>query len=389
MKKNDTKKILIVIDALDVGGAEMDIIRNFSVLNQHQQDMIEILTYHHRGVLADLCESKMVKVHHSESSYLLKLLQKIPIIKQMIPVLFIRHFIKKIRPDIVHVFLLRPYFYTAIAFLLGFRKRPFLIMSRLNLHYHHQKYPLLARVEKKLCHPLCDKIVGNSQAILQNLTDEGVSSHKKCLIYNGIETEKFTINRAIDFYQTDYFTITAIGNLHSYKGYGDLLEAMRLLKQQHSTLKFKLLIAGRDENNNLADYHDFLKNHQFEEIIQFMGHCDNVIALLQQSHLHVHPSHTEGLPNAIIEAMSAELPVIATNVGGIPELIDDGKTGLLIAPHAPQQLADKIAFMLQNPQKMHQFGQAGKAKADKLFNLSQSVLAYQQLYKGIMKKKNH
>ncbi len=380
------KKILVIIDALDVGGAEMDIIRNFSVLNQEANFDMSVFTYHHRGALADLSEENGLPVDLPKTGKIMALLQKLPLIKQLVNILLIRQKIKEDKPDIIHSFLLRPYFYTAIAYLLmGKKNRPIFIMSRLNLNFHQQKYPLMAMIEKKLCHPLCDKVVGNSKAILQNLSDEGIETHRQYLIYNGIDTTQFTMNRNASFFRQKPFILTAIGNLHSYKGYDDLLNAVQLLQTQSQELQFKLLpfkllIAGRDESGNLARYQQFITAHNLVPHIEFIGHCDDVIKFLANSHLHLHPSHTEGLPNAIIEAMSAELPVIACNVGGIPELVAHQENGLLVAPRVPQQLADAIATLLDKPESMYHYGKVGKQKADAKFNISNSLAAYRQLY---------
>ncbi|MCH9853151.1 MAG: glycosyltransferase [Alphaproteobacteria bacterium] len=375
------KKILIIIDALDVGGAEMDIIRNFSVLNQEADFDMSVFTYHHRGALADLSEENGLPVDLPKIGKIITLLQKLPLIKQLLTILLIRQKIKQDRPDIIHSFLLRPYFYSAIAYLLmGKKNRPIFIMSRLNLNFHQQKYPLMAVIETKICHPLCDKVVGNSKAILQDLSDEGIAPHRQYLIYNGIDTTQFTMNRKASFYHQKPFTLTAIGNLHSYKGYDDLLNAVQILQAKSQELQFKLLIAGRDESDNLARYQQFITAHKLVPYIEFIGHCDDILSFLAKSHLHLHPSHTEGLPNAIIEAMSAELPVIACNVGGIPELITHQENGLLVEPCAPQQLADAIKTLLAQPETMYRYGQRGKQKADACFHISNSLAAYRQLY---------
>ncbi len=375
------KKILIIIDALDVGGAEMDIIRNFSVLNQEVNFNISVFTYHHRGVLADLSEQKGLPVSLPKLNKMMRCLQKLPIIKQFVNILLIRQKVKQDSPDIMHSFLLRPYLYSAIAYrLLGKKNRPIFIMSRLNLNFHQQKYPLIAVIEKKFCHPLCAKAVGNSKAILQNLSDEGIASNRQYLIYNGIDTKQFTVNRKEAFYQKKPFIFTAIGNLHHYKGYADLLNAVQILQAKWKTLPFRLLIAGRDESDNQLRYQQFIGAHKLHSHIEFIGHCDDIPAFLKNSHLHLHPSHTEGLPNAIIEAMSAELPVIACNVGGIPELIAHESNGLLVDACAPQQLADAMARLLAQPETMYRYGQAGKQKADSYFHLNNSLAAYRQLY---------
>ena len=100
------------------------------------------------------------------------------------------------------------------------------------------------------------------------------------------------------------------------------------------------------------------------EKIEFLGHRDDVSAVLSQADIFVLPSRSEAFPNAIMEAMAAGLPVVASNVGGIPELVEDGRTGHLVQPGDAAALASSLIGLLEQPQRLEEFGRAARRKVE-------------------------
>jgi glycosyltransferase involved in cell wall biosynthesis len=94
----------------------------------------------------------------------------------------------------------------------------------------------------------------------------------------------------------------------------------------------------------------------------------------------VHPSLTEGLSNVVLEGMAAGLPVVATRVGGNPELVQDGRTGLLIPPQDEAALAQAIAFLLDRPHVARQFGESGRERIAREFSIGSMLQKTQDLY---------
>ena len=140
----------------------------------------------------------------------------------------------------------------------------------------------------------------------------------------------------------------------------------------------KFVIAGdgtcREDLLTLARELGVLKN------IDFLGHRDDVSAVLSQADIFVLPSQSEAFPNAIMEAMATGLPVVASNVGGIPELVEDGRTGHLVQPGDATALADSVIALLQQPQRLEEFGRAGRSKVEQSYSFDRMVAQFEDLY---------
>jgi glycosyltransferase involved in cell wall biosynthesis len=114
--------------------------------------------------------------------------------------------------------------------------------------------------------------------------------------------------------------------------------------------------------------------------VRFMGHRDDVPAILSESDLFVLPSESEASPNVILEAMAAGLPVVASNVGGIPELVTDGVTGSLVPPADSDALAAALLDLLDHPGRATAFGQAGRARIEQEHSFDRTVVQFETLY---------
>jgi glycosyltransferase involved in cell wall biosynthesis len=137
--------------------------------------------------------------------------------------------------------------------------------------------------------------------------------------------------------------IIFVGNIRPVKGIEYLINAMRLIVEKEPTTR--LVIVGSYNSN-------FIKRipSDISEKIYLIGFVDNnkVSGFMKSSDILVLPSLSEGVPNVLLEAMAVGLPIVATNVGGIPEIISDGINGFLVEPRSSQQLAEKILLLLNN-----------------------------------------
>src|SRR5205823_745017 len=102
----------------------------------------------------------------------------------------------------------------------------------------------------------------------------------------------------------------------------------------------------------------------------FLGKRPDVPAILTTANVVCHPSHAEGLPNALLEAAAAAKPMVATRVGGIPELVRDGESGFLVPPRDPPALTRALRVVLSNPERASAMGQAARAQVEREFTLS-------------------
>lgn len=119
--------------------------------------------------------------------------------------------------------------------------------------------------------------------------------------------------------------------------------------------------------------------------VRLLGPRDDVPALMAAADLVVHPSHEEGFSNTILEAMAAGKAVVATDVGGIPEAVEDGVTGLLVPPCSPDRLAKALLSLLEDPARARGMGDAGRRRVRETFPLAKMVGEIEDLYEEILR----
>jgi glycosyltransferase involved in cell wall biosynthesis len=177
----------------------------------------------------------------------------------------------------------------------------------------------------------------------------------------------------------DAFVISVVANLHRYKGHDDLLRALHRIEDRLPA-PWLVLAPGRDVHDNLARLTLMSQQLGLLERVRFLGECHDIPAILGAADLHVSPSHTEGFPNNILEAMAAGLPVIATAVGGVPEMVIDGETGVLVPAENPSELGDAILQLALDTRRRHRLARAARAHVEARFSLERSVAAYEDIY---------
>jgi glycosyltransferase involved in cell wall biosynthesis len=118
-----------------------------------------------------------------------------------------------------------------------------------------------------------------------------------------------------------------------------------------------------------------------------LGTRTDVSEIMRLSDVVVLCSHEEGFPNVVLEAMAAGRPVVATRVGGVPEIVEDEKTGLLVPPRDPEKLAEGIMRVLRDRRAAEAMGQRGLELVRERFTIEKMVTAYEKLYESLMLKK--
>ncbi|GIK56062.1 MAG: glycosyltransferase [Chloroflexi bacterium] len=173
--------------------------------------------------------------------------------------------------------------------------------------------------------------------------------------------------------------IVSVGNLRKVKDQQTLIRAAHQLQQQGRP--FHLLLVG--DGQRRAALEQLTRDLNLADHITFMGRRADVSAILADSDIKVLSSRSEGLPAAIMEAMAAGLPVVATAVGGVPELVQDGLTGQLVPPDNAPALADALAVLLQNPSLRQQYGRVGQQYLLTHFSLPDKVAELEQVYHSL------
>jgi glycosyltransferase involved in cell wall biosynthesis len=170
--------------------------------------------------------------------------------------------------------------------------------------------------------------------------------------------------------------VGALGRLDSVKGYDDLIRAVGILRDQGTPVRCVIAGVGGDEPRLTA----LIAELALGQDVELLGLRDDVPSLLEAFDVAVMSSHSEGAPLAIIEYMAAGLPILATRVGGIPELIQDGEHGLLVAPRNPAALAAGLARLLAEPALARRLGQAARARQRAEYDLERTVRRLEALY---------
>ena len=157
--------------------------------------------------------------------------------------------------------------------------------------------------------------------------------------------------------------LICVGRLAQQKGYPDLLEAFSAVLQHYD--EARLVIVGRGPLE--SEIREKIRALGLEDNVTMLGLRSDVPVLFAASDIYVSASHWEGLPVAMLEAMAASLPVVATRVGNVPDVLKDGG-GCLVDPENPAQLAEAIVMLLEDKKSQQQLGAAGKAVIEKRYN---------------------
>ena len=211
----------------------------------------------------------------------------------------------------------------------------------------------------------------------------GVPPDRVTTVHNGIDMERYAPDPKVRYEErtrlgisNDELLVGAVGNLYAVKGHRYLLEALAQVRQ--SAPNIRCVIAGRGELRADLERHAAVLG--IASNVQFLGFYDRVPALLQAIDVFVHPSVSEGLPLAVLEAMASGKPVIATRVGGIPEVVVHGRNGLLAAPASAEDLARQLEAILVSPSIGRRLGEEARETVREWFGMAAMVARYGALY---------
>jgi glycosyltransferase involved in cell wall biosynthesis len=252
--------------------------------------------------------------------------------------------------------------------------------------------PTMRRCQKAACR-LADCIVANSNAVRDWLVNDGVDPGRITVIRNGIVVppekvggERFSVRKELGI-PFDAPVVATVCRLTPSKGLEDLIQAAARVKTSMPRVQF--LIAGKDlsQPGYRAQLETYAAQLNVAEQVRFLGEREDVLDILRESDLFVLPSLSEGLSNVLLEAMTASLPVVATNVGGNPEVVEDGKTGLLVPVRNVEELTTSIVRILASPELARGFGGAGRRRVVTEFSLGSMVTHTQDLYLSLLERR--
>ena len=224
---------------------------------------------------------------------------------------------------------------------------------------------------QRLAYRAAHAVVANSSAAGDQLAREGVPSDKLRLIANGLDIRRFVPVTP----RPDIRRIVMVANLRPEKGQDTLLAAAPRILARYPDASFTFVGDGpRREALELLT-----RALGISERVRFIGESRDVAPILAGHDLFVLPSRSEAFPNALIEAMATALPVVATDVGGIPEVVRPG-SGLLVRPNDERVLADAVLALMDDPAAAAALGRAARADVERHYTIDRMVERFEQLY---------
>lgn len=242
------------------------------------------------------------------------------------------------------------------------------------------------KLQRAICR-MADKIVVNANAVRDWLISDGYSAAKIDVIENAIVHKRQAISAGSSFraefgIPEDTPLVGVLSRLSAIKGLNHFLDAAAIVGRSHPSVRF-LVIGDGDQRRNLEQQAERLGIRQR---IIFTGFRTDTELVLSEVAVSVMPSLSEGLSNTLLESMSLGKPVVATRVGGNPEIVVEGSTGLLVEPQQSATLAEAILQLLSNPLRARQMGEAGRERVKQHFSVERAVGRTQQLYRDLMKQ---
>ena len=226
-------------------------------------------------------------------------------------------------------------------------------------------------------------VVGVSRQVIDDFLRDGMAPARTHVIYNGIDFARLQTSGGRDprrdlGISQDAVVITSVGSLIRRKGQDILIRA------------FKTLIAGRDlhllissEGPERARYEALTIELGLTDRVHFLGYYDDIPALYRATDIVALASRADAFGLVLAEAGYFALPAVATQVGGIPEVVDHGVTGLLVPPDDPGAMADALAKLIDDPLQRRKFGDQARERALRLFSVKQMVANFESTYETL------
>ncbi|MBW7886970.1 MAG: glycosyltransferase [Bacteroidetes bacterium] len=362
-------KLLHFISGIDIGGAEQLLLSSLRKIDLHLFD-VSICYLKGNGTLRKEFESAGIKVIAlpDYSHFLLFRIIKFQ------KILFAEHF------DILHNHLINAILIGRITGKIAGIK--ICVSTEHNTSNWQKKYFFIHWLYR-LTHFIDNKIFAISQAVQGCLVSIGkIPKNKIEVLYDGVDLNRFKLNdsnkqlKKILIIEEDIPIIGCISRLDIRKGHIYLLKAVKQLVNEFPTIK--LVLVG--DGNYREELEKEAKNSGINNSVIFTGTQKDINSYLAIFDIFVLPSLHEGLSIAIIEAMAMEKAIIATNVGGIPELIKNEFNGILVEPRKPEELYKAMKYLLLQPSKRLRFGKNSRKKAEECFNLDKIIKTLEKRY---------
>lgn len=345
-------KVLVLMEASVVNGAAKTLLNFCDTLQKSTDEIpihIAIATFHRGAVLEGKPANAFVEAVELRGIRAIVIPERFRFDPRALRML--REVIRSEAPDIVQTNNVKSH---AMVKLAGLNRK----VAWLAFHHGYTVPDFKMKIYNQLDRwslPAADQVVAVCGPFRDQLTAIGVPAARIRVLHNsaaltdpvpaGLSEE--TRSR-FGLSGEDTNLLVSIGRLSFEKGHADLLHALEVVKSRHSALPWKLLFVGSGpEENNLRD---LAKRLGLDSHVIFTSHQTNVLPFYGLADAMILPSHTEGSPHVVLEAMSAGVPIVATAVGGVPEILTDGETALLVPPRNAEAMSSAIFRLLESPQ---------------------------------------
>jgi glycosyltransferase involved in cell wall biosynthesis len=284
----------------------------------------------------------------------------------------LRRIIREEKPTLVHVHGRRGDFLSGWA---AHKEGVPLILSRRTDEPTHA-------FDRRLKFPLFQHVIAISPRIAEITHDAGVPAEHITVVTDGVETDKFQPLEGANWLRgglriaPERPLLGIVAYLIPRKGHALLLDAMTDVLARHPGAILLIYGKGRLE----GEIRRTIADKGFGDSVQLMGYRTDMHRVVPCLDLVVHPAKREGMGVALLEAAACGVPIVATRVGGIPEIVQDGLNGLLIEPDDRAGLANAINRMLSNPAEMRSMGAAGRTVAIEKFSVARMIEGNMRVY---------
>jgi glycosyltransferase involved in cell wall biosynthesis len=375
------KKVLYVIGSLGIGGAETQMAMLVSELIDRGWGC-EVFVLEADGPLRRMLEARGAVIHDGGYNSAAALPRKLLLLLRALLRLLV--LVRRTKPIVLHAYLPLTNFMGAVAGSVA--GAPKVITSRraLGTHQERRRYWKFFDLATNY---FSDHVTVNSRAVWEDTVKrDAIDPVKLVHISNGLDASRYdmaaqsreSMRRALGLLDGQ-LGIVAVGNLLSYKGHHDLINALpTILNHKTNVLLF---IVGEDRGIG-SSLQNLTEELGISAHIQFLGHRSDVAQILAAMDIFVLPSHEEGFSNALLEAMASSLAIVATDVGGNREALDDGRLGVLVPSHDSDALAVAISNLLSDAAERQRFGRLANARVRTSYSVNEMVNAHIALYEA-------
>jgi len=359
-------KILYVITSLGLGGAEKLLLYYLKNLDK-QKYSLYVCCFRERPDDFNEEMSKYAKIIN------LKIENKFnPVI-----IFYIWKLIREIKPDIIHTHLFQPRVYTSIANL--FNNRSVLITQKHSI-VNPKKHNIFILFEM-ISIWMNKKVIAISESVKNSLIKyEFIPQHKIFVLPNCIDYQTFhkASNRQF-IRKSDEIVIGTVGRLEKVKGISYLLLAMKIILTKFPDARLEIVGDGSQAGELVG----ITKKLGISNSVKFFGKFTDVIPFYNKMNIFILPSILEGFGIVLLEAMAAGIPVVASDVDGIREVVIQGESGILIPPKNPDAIASAVIQLIENPQLVKSLVENGLKRA-RLFDVQDHIMKLESLYSNLL-----